>query len=83
MRKYKQPQPFIIHAFSRVFILLGISLLTLTGCGQRGDLYLPESTDNHAQPLPTAATEDSDVNSPALPMATPSSTVTIPDNQDY
>ena len=34
-------------AMNRIFLYLIISLLTLSGCGQKGDLYLPG--DNYTE----------------------------------
>ena len=82
MRKYQQPQPLVIQASSMLLMLAIISMFALTGCGQKGDLYLPESSDSSAKSLPAAATQMTDVHSPAMPVSEATLQM-LPDEQDY
>ena len=54
-----------------MMVLLGVAILNVTGCGQKGELYLPESTQSSAHTLPEMPVDIEDVNSPALPISQP------------
>lgn len=79
MGKYHQPYPLVTQSKSSQNILtlitvLSVALVGLVGCGQKGDLYLPESSQPSSQTLPNSV---NDPNSPALPITESVPTNTI------